>query len=66
MYNNYNDPTSRSVDIIKAQGQNLELNVDSMQKMRNFELNLLDFKGAVDRRFNELSTEVPGKLKRDL
>ena len=37
-----------------------------MTKLRNFELNLLDFKGAVDRRFNELATEVPGKIKRDL
>jgi len=37
-----------------------------MTKLRNFEINLLDFKGAVDRRLNEISTEVPGKMKRDL
>jgi hypothetical protein len=37
-----------------------------MTKLRNFELNLLDFKGAVDRRFNELASELPGKMKRDL
>jgi hypothetical protein len=26
------------------------------------ELNLLDFKSAVERRFNELTTEVPGRM----
>jgi hypothetical protein len=32
----------------------LEMNIENMQKMRNLELNIMDFKGAVDRRFNEL------------
>jgi hypothetical protein len=54
------------VDLLKPLGQNVDLNADTMTKLRNFELNLLDFKGAVDRRFNELNTEVPGKMKRDL
>ena len=37
-----------------------------MTKLRNIELNLLDFKGAVDRRFNEITEEMPGRLTRNL
>jgi len=29
------------------------------------ELSLLDFKGAIERRFNELSTDLPSRLSRE-
>jgi hypothetical protein len=57
-------PANPNYEIAKAPP--LEMNIEQMQKMRNMELNLMDFKGAVDRRFNELQTEVPGRMNTQL
>ena len=62
------DSAAKSIDLYRGQSgpPPLDLNADNISKLRALELNILDFKGAVDRRFNEVVTELPGRLQRDL
>ena len=42
------------------------LNADQALKLRTVEMNLIDFKGHVDRKMNEFSEEMPNLIKREI
>ena len=59
-----NQPTPRSQD--NRNVHQIQPDYEGSFKIRQIELSLLDFKGAIERRFSELTTELPARLSREI
>jgi hypothetical protein len=44
----------------------LRQDYDSQYKIRQVELSLIDFKGAIERRFTEIQSDLPQRLSREI